>query len=270
MKNSSFPKALLFVSVVMLLISCEKSNTAIRDVNLGMSADEDVSSLTSIDTGTLNDKLIAYYPFTGNAKDRSGNKNNGKIHQANLTTDRFGNPNSAYSFNGFSSYILIPDDSLFDLTGDFSISSWFKMDQYASTYNASMLISKHDGDIGSDGFIYGILNADHNNNQFLIFGANGIWGMNPNPVTYVQTSNWYNYIVTFNKITGSLSYYLNGVLVSSQNGPIDMLPNNLNVTIGYSKSSYGTYLDYFTGTIDDVRIYTRVLSSREVKYLYKH
>ena len=53
----------------------------------------------NIDSG-----CVANYPFNGNAEDISGNGNNGTVYGATLTTDRFGNPNSAYNFNG-SSYI---------------------------------------------------------------------------------------------------------------------------------------------------------------------
>ncbi len=49
-------------------------------------------------TAELNDGLAAYYPFNGNANDVSGNGNNCAIHEATLTTDRFGNANSAYRF----------------------------------------------------------------------------------------------------------------------------------------------------------------------------
>ena len=49
--------------------------------------------------------LVAWYPFNGNANDSSGNGNNGTVHNATLSADRFNNPNSAYSFNGSSSYI---------------------------------------------------------------------------------------------------------------------------------------------------------------------
>ena len=45
--------------------------------------------------------LIAYYPFSGNAVDTAGG-NNGTVYNATLTTDRFGNPDSAYYFNGIS------------------------------------------------------------------------------------------------------------------------------------------------------------------------
>ena len=53
----------------------------------------------------LTNGLIAYYPFNGNANDASGNGNNGTVYGATLTADRFGNPNSAYYFNGTNNYI---------------------------------------------------------------------------------------------------------------------------------------------------------------------
>jgi uncharacterized protein (TIGR02145 family) len=49
--------------------------------------------------------LVAYYPFNGNAKDESGNGNNGTVSGATLTSDRFGNASRAYQFNGTSNYI---------------------------------------------------------------------------------------------------------------------------------------------------------------------
>ena len=56
---------------------------------------------------TLNTGLIAYYPFDGNADDKSGHGNNGVVHNAVLTNDRLGNSNSAYQFNGNNAYIEI-------------------------------------------------------------------------------------------------------------------------------------------------------------------
>ena len=49
--------------------------------------------------------LVGWWPFNGNANDESGNGNNGTVYGAMLTNDRFGNLNSAYSFN--NSKILI-------------------------------------------------------------------------------------------------------------------------------------------------------------------
>ena len=49
--------------------------------------------------------LAGWWPFSGNANDVSGNGNNGTVNGATLTTDRFGNPNAAYSFDGINDYI---------------------------------------------------------------------------------------------------------------------------------------------------------------------
>ncbi|TAF12105.1 MAG: hypothetical protein EAZ75_03925, partial [Flavobacteriia bacterium] len=54
--------------------------------------------------------LVAYWPFSGNANDQSGNGNNGTVNGATLTTDRFGNSNSAYNF-AENQQITIPNSA---------------------------------------------------------------------------------------------------------------------------------------------------------------
>ena len=54
--------------------------------------------------------LVAYYPFNGDARDMSGNHNHGHVHGATLSTDRHGQANSAYSFDGTNDYILVDND----------------------------------------------------------------------------------------------------------------------------------------------------------------
>ena len=54
---------------------------------------------------TLNQGLIAYYPFNGNANDESGNGLDGTVNGASLTLDRHGNANSAFDFDGEDDWI---------------------------------------------------------------------------------------------------------------------------------------------------------------------
>ena len=42
--------------------------------------------------------LVAYYPFSGNVGDSSGNNYHGTTYNVTLVSDRFGNSNSAYKF----------------------------------------------------------------------------------------------------------------------------------------------------------------------------
>ena len=44
---------------------------------------------TSQLTGTLNNGLVGYWPFNGNANDESGNGNDGTVNGVTLTNDRF-------------------------------------------------------------------------------------------------------------------------------------------------------------------------------------
>jgi hypothetical protein len=71
--------------------------------------------------------LVAYYPFSGNADDASGKGNDGIVSGATLTTDRFGNANSAYYFDGTSSYINCGNSTIFDLNNH-TIVAWINID----------------------------------------------------------------------------------------------------------------------------------------------
>jgi len=79
----------------------------------------------------LTNGLVAYYPFNGNANDAVGT-NNGTVQGATLTTDRFGNPNSAYSFNGSSSYIKTVN-ALPDMQSA-SVSCWVRVPNFPVGY----------------------------------------------------------------------------------------------------------------------------------------
>jgi hypothetical protein len=71
--------------------------------------------------------LVGWWPFNGNANDESGNGNNGTVNGATLTTDRFGNANSAYFFNGNSSnspYIIANSPINNNTASSFSFSIW--------------------------------------------------------------------------------------------------------------------------------------------------
>jgi len=78
-------------------------------------------SLPFVDT-SLNDSLVAYYNFNGNANDISNNGNHGLINGAILTNDRFGN-SSAYEFNNSS---IVIENEMFDNSWDYyTLSFWF-------------------------------------------------------------------------------------------------------------------------------------------------
>ena len=70
--------------------------------------------------------LVASYPFNGNANDVTGNGHNATVNGPVLTTDRFGNANSAYFFDGSDDFMDADANGL--PTGNRTVSLWFNAD----------------------------------------------------------------------------------------------------------------------------------------------
>ncbi len=74
----------------------------------------------------LDDGLEAYYPFNGNADDVTSNGYNGTVlGDTSPTEDRFGNADSAYSFDGYGDYIKIGQQPDFPSWHTYAVSVWF-------------------------------------------------------------------------------------------------------------------------------------------------
>jgi hypothetical protein len=210
--------------------------------------------------------LVGYWPFSGNANDISGNANNGTNNGATLTTDRFGNANSAYSFNGSSNFISVPDSNSLDLINDFSISSWFNTT--STTGVIKMILSKHRNSIDNDGsYVCGIWNP------FVNFHASPLFNTQTYPIGNsgnVLLNNWYNLVITYQKSSGTFKYYLNVVVIDTKILTFNILNTTHELLIGAERLNIGTGVgNAFFGKIDDVGIWTRVLTSNEILSLYQ-
>ena len=76
----------------------------------------------------MEDGLVAYYPFDGNAQDASGYGNDGISYGPTLTEDREGKANSAYLFDGINDYVQVPYDASLDINHAITISAWVLME----------------------------------------------------------------------------------------------------------------------------------------------
>ncbi len=209
----------------------------------------------------LTNGLVLYYPFNGNAKDASGHGNDGTVQGATLTTSRFGIPNNAYSFNGTSSMIQVPETFLSSTNDAWTVSIWVTTDN--QPYNVQVELFQKSSVNGAMGL--GILPGG-----FYSCGAYlpGMWYVanSPTPVH----SNSLAHVVGVYQKGQSLSLYLNGVLTTNVS-----LPNeNLVVDSFPLLSALGAYdytpapYEWFHGRLEDFRVYTRALSALEVQQLY--
>jgi len=192
----------------------------------------------------LNNGLVAYYPFNGNANDESGNGYNGVVNGATLTADRFGNPNSAYNFDGPSGNTittsLVPSNI-------FTISLWYKASAtqlqnagIASTYSTTL----YNGFYYPHGGTWEAIRSD----------GNAIHTM-PHP----DVDNWINLVIVSDGT--QIRVYKNSNLVLSFSGTTTHADT---LILGSSRFNG----KFFTGIIDDVRIYNRALSEFEIQQLF--
>ena len=206
----------------------------------------------------LSTGLLAFYPFNGNANDESGNGHNGIIDNAFLTSDRFGNENAAYYFNGQNSSININDFNLSESQA--TIALWVKCVPDSGRQN---FISKY---------------KHINVKELLIIGAVGnkytfTWSIENQIVTFTDNEERYlidpegtrfDFLVL--KYDGDrVRFYINNTLMYTKfsSGPIKNI--NLPMVFGNSQSDVDTE---FKGTLDDIRIYDRTLSDSEIFDLY--
>jgi len=211
--------------------------------------------------------LLAYYPFNGNAADESDHGFNATVNGATLTTDRFGNANKAYYFNG-NAGISATVPVLLSLS-KFTLCVWMK-GSIPGSY-LPRLIS-----VGPPG--------QANNYYGLLYG-NGVWNHAPevtkrlilqNSFTtdyygydlqysngIVDTLSWHHAAVSYD--SGRLRFYIDGAvdkdtMISTQ---IAQFTDSAILQIGYSEGP-----DRYVGKLDDVRIYNRALSDQEISTVY--
>lgn len=215
-------------------------------------------SMQALAQVNLQQGLVAYYPFNGNANDESGNGNNGTVYGATLTTDRFGNQNSAFYFDGENNNIEISDNV--SLRPQYiSISAW----AYPESSQGMLLGKSVYSNAASEQYALGAGHFYFNikRNSFCQPGFGWNWVGNSGYSLY----NWYHAIGTYD---GSImKIFVNGILVATNTnvqGPIDGCEGG-NLRIG---KWWANDPQNFKGKLDDIRIYNRALSQDEVNALY--
>ncbi|MDA9169526.1 T9SS type A sorting domain-containing protein [Crocinitomicaceae bacterium] len=219
-----------------------------------------INALGQVPNYVPTNSLSAWLGFDGNADDETGNGNNGIVNGATLTTDRFGNVNSAYSFDG-NDWITIPN--IVPIQNG-TVAFWFE-----TNIVAMQVLLYHANSAGSDGF--GSANAgvieDHTGistggNAYCVFdNSNGTyWEDFSQPLT---PNNWFHMAVSYDGLNASI--YLNGVLVNVMDISSE-IGGNLPTSTYIGRPISATR--FLEGKFDDLGIWNRVLNECEINELY--
>jgi hypothetical protein len=206
--------------------------------------------------------LVGWYPFCGDAEDESQNGNNGTVNGATLTSDRFGNANSAYSFDGVDDYIEVADTNILDLYNHYTLSGWYLTS--STTQFDQAILGKGSG-ITQTGCQL-LVNTNTAPTPRLQFGFNNNAGINggaTTPVTTANLSGWHLLTGTYDGSSAKL--YLDGFLMSTVQISYSLINSTQPFLIGNEAKGL---IRYFNGKLDDIGIWNRALDSSEVAQLY--
>ncbi|MBK8226829.1 MAG: LamG domain-containing protein [Flavobacteriales bacterium] len=223
---------------------------------------QDVHAQVNLSAG-----LAAHWPFTGDAADSSGNGNHGVVNGAVLTDGADGIPNTAYRFNGASDYITVPNSPSLNPVV-YSLSARIKpMGYYSGACQGNVILWKGaDTSPGHYGLIYADMPYDANCSNFDTLHQNFYndhgFNITQADTPYIQTNQWYCILSTFDG--DSVSFYVNAVLRYRKN--VNALGSNgSGISIG--RNSFNNYPYWLNASIDDIRIYDRVLNDQEIDAL---
>lgn len=200
--------------------------------------------------------LVAQYHFSGNTLDSSTNANHATSNAVTLTTDRFGNANSAYQFNGSSSWIDLGKN--YDYAKR-SINLWFYLDTIATNYEMIYLSDNPNLTNGLTAF-----STEYTNNKMTLrsFGGN----VSDIGKIEIKIKTWYMATITVDNVKNEAKHYLNGKLYATTTAGVIKSVDGLNTALlGVTRRKTSPF---FKGKIDDVNIYDCVIDSADIKKLY--
>ena len=196
--------------------------------------------------------LLAWYPFCGNSNDLSGNGYNLVNTGAAITTDRFTNPNTAYSFNGGTSSMSygVPFFSASGFTtSDFTYSCWI----YPTLVQSAIIWYNGDPTVNGYGVYMnnGTLGTPGTNIEVVFGGGIGQYASTP-----VTLNAWHHVVLT--KSGGGFHFVIDGTDHTFVPVTLFVVPTTGQFTVG---QNYTNGLDAFSGSVDDIAIYSFYFST---------
>lgn len=201
--------------------------------------------------------LVLYFSFdkdeNGVVKDKSGSGNDGTVNGAKLVSN--GKRGGAYEFNGHDSYIQSARSPGVTGRQPWSISFWVKVFSSQGAHDTMVSIGKAYHSHG----IVGVGTGSANPKEL----AMNLWGPNYGVDTGVDnTRGFMNVITTYDG--KALKSYVNGAEKKSCEIALNIVEHQ--VMVGGRNGGYSGH--YLNGILDEVMIYNRALSDKEVKQLY--
>jgi hypothetical protein len=206
--------------------------------------------------------LADWWPGEGNANDIVGNNNGTLVGGATFAAGEVG---QAFSFDGSSGYVSIPDSPSMDsFTSSITIETWIKVNQLTLNTDWMGIVTKGNNSWRLQATMY---------TNTVYFGLDGV---SPSRDLYgtrnVNDGQWHHVAAVYDGT--NMFLYVDGTLDVSQPATGLIAQNNSPVCLGatynaYELSCHCLELGYFfNGLVDEASIYNRALTASEIAAIY--
>ena len=241
-KKSLLAIAALCISIFFTMQSC------VTDDSVNPTAQEPES---------LQVLLGAHWTMDGHANDASKYHNDGAVRGAVPTKDRFGRSGMAFSFDGMDDYIDFGNITYLSWGGyePYTMAAWVKPGE-----NGGSVVSKFNGGV-SAGWYMDVKSDLH------VSTYRNVVPWATASADAMEIGEWYHLVAMYDG--RDLYIYINGELQQQQYFRSQPQDFETNVLVG-ARFSQNYPANFFNGSIDDVRLYTRTLDMEEIQWLAKH
>ncbi|MCX6926466.1 MAG: immunoglobulin domain-containing protein, partial [Verrucomicrobia bacterium] len=205
--------------------------------------------------------LVSWWQAEGNGSDTVGG-NNGAL--SNGVTFVAGRVGQAFNFNGFNSYVQVPDSPALRLTNELTIEFWVKRRQFVT---GDHILNKG-GNWNSGPLNYGVaFDTSAYNNALTFFSAGGV-----RRASSITDSNWHHCAVVARNGDTDPTFYIDGAAQ-----PVATRQGTAKIALGLSTRPLyiGAQIDPASGwtfygntLVDEMSIYNRMLTAAEIQGIY--
>jgi len=242
----------------------ESSSNANKAINDGGTNPSLYETGTNLSLASFCRTTVGYWKFDEGsgqiAFDSSGYQNNCTLHGPTWTTGKIGN---ALSFDGVDDYVNCGNNTSLNVPDDYTIEMWIynktATNLYPTLFNRGFQ-SK------TNGFFWYYTSGSPNNTDIKYQWSDGSNYHMEIFTNALPKDTWTHAVFVFTNADKALKLYTNGSQFSTTRILTGALPvNSGTLYLGcYGSSSY-----FFSGLIDEVRIYNRALSADEILQHYQ-
>jgi hypothetical protein len=205
--------------------------------------------------------LAAYYAFNGDVKDLSGHGLNGTAVGDPIYVDGMAGSGMALQFEGIDDYVDLPIGTLISGLTSATFTTWVNTSEAGGAWQRVF-----DFGTGTTAYLFLCPHTTSTGPMRFAITSTGSAGESILNAPASLPNGWHHVAVVIDGSAKTMRLYLDGDSVAS--GATSTLPSALGKTTQnwVGRSQYASDA-YFTGVLDELRIFSRALSAGEVRYL---